>query len=346
MLTKSMEGLWYNPKEAVGYTGISKLAKAANVSVKEAKKWLSNQLAYSLNRPMRKRFPTRKYIVSGIDRLWQMDLMEMIPYASINNDYRYILTCVDVFSRYARAVALKRKSSKYMLTALSYMLKDVQPKAIQTDLGKEFYNTQIKSLFKHYGIHHYSVFSQYKAALVERFNKTLRTRLTKFFTKQGDKQWINVLPKLIYAYNHSQHRGLGGKKPIDVLEDDNHFREYFINNKPKAKYKIGQYVRISRISTTPFIKNFDNNWSDEVFKISEINTRQTPVMYVLRDEEDVIIQGKFYEQELQVLPEKPSVYRIKSILKSKGRGQYKQYLVDWHGYSKPSWILTSQLFKE
>lgn len=340
-----MEQLWYNPKEPVGYTGISKLARASNASVKETKKWLGNQLSYSLNKPIRKRFPTRKYIVAGINRLWQMDLMEMIPYASINNDYRYILTCIDVYSRYARAVPVKRKSGKDMLMALSSLFKDVQPRAIQTDLGKEFYNSQVKSLLKKYGILHYSVFSQFKAALVERFNRTLRGRLNKYFTKQGNKNWIQVLPKMIYAYNHSEHRGLGRKKPIDVTDDDDDDddTQYFIKQQPKQKYKIGQFVRISRISTTPFIKNFDNNWSDEVFQITEINTRQSPVMYVIRDEDENIIQGKFYEQELQVLPEKPSIYRIKSILKTKGRGQYKQYLVEWHGYSTPTWIQASQI---
>ena len=86
-----MEQLWYNPKHPVGYTGISKLANAANASVRETKKWLGNQLAYSLNKPMRKRFPTRKYIVADVYRLWKMDLMEMIPHSGINNDY------IDIF---------------------------------------------------------------------------------------------------------------------------------------------------------------------------------------------------------------------------------------------------------
>ena len=338
-----MEKLWYNPKEPVGFTGVSKLAKAAKSTKKETEKWLGNQLAYSLNKPMRKRFPTRKYRVDGVNSLWQMDLMEMIPYAKINKGYKYILTCIDVFSRYARAIPIKTKSAKDVSEAIQIMLKDTHPKDLQTDLGKEFYNSSVRALLNKYKIGHYSVFSQYKAAIVERFNRTLRGRLGKYFIKQGKKMWIDVLPKIIHAYNHSEHRGIK-MRPVDVTSDLNIWLDQYKEGKPKnPKYKIGDFVRISRISASPFVKNFDQNWSDEVYQISKINRKQIPVMYVITDENKNEIQGKFYEEELQVLPEKPDIYRIQSILKTKGKGKYKQYLVKWHGYTEPTWIYASQL---
>ena len=340
-LKMTMENLWYNPGNPVGYSGISKLAKAAKKTSKETKEWLGRQLAYSLNKPMKKRFPTRKYISRGVNDLWQMDLMEMIPYARINKGFKYILTCVDVFSRYARAIPVKSKSAKDMSNAIRIMFENAQPKNIQTDLGKEFYNSSVKTILNKYNINHYSVFSQYKAALVERFNRTLLSRLSKFFTKQGNKTWIHVLPKIIHAYNYSEHRGINGMRPVDVTND---MKKPLVHvNKMKPKYKIGDFVRISKISTTPFIKNFDNNWSDEVFQISAVNKNQFPVMYVIRDEDGDLIHGKFYEEELQVLPEKPDVYRIQSILKTKGSGEHKQYLVKWHGYSTPTWIYATQI---
>ena len=130
-------------------------------------------------------------------------------------------------------------------------------------------------------------------------------------------------------------------RPVDVTDVSD------INNPPpakrKPKNKVGDFVRISKISTTPFIKNFDNNWSDEVFQISAVNKNQFPVMYVIRDEDGDLIHGKFYEEELQILPEKPDVYRIQSILKTKGSGEHKQYLVKWHGYSTPTWIYATQI---
>ena len=61
-------------------------------------------------------------------------------------------------------------------------------------------------------------------------------------------------------------------------------------------------------------------------------------MYEITDDDDQVIQGKFYEQELQVLPKKPDVYRIEKIIRFKGSGENKQFLVKWHGYKNPTWI--------
>ena len=345
---ETMEKIWHNPQDTAGFGGVSGLQKRVKKSKKETQSWLQSQLAYTLNKPMRKRFPTRSYKTFGIDDLWQMDLMEMIPYAKINNSYKYILTCIDVFSRFARALPLKTKSAIDVKNAIQIMFKDGHPDNLQTDLGKEFYNAKVTALLKDLKITHYSVFSQYKAAHVERFNRTLRDRLKKYFVFKGNKAWVSVLPKIIYSYNHTSHRGLNGLRPIDVSSDNEVqlWLDRTIKEKPakKPKYKIGDFVRISRINGSPFIKNFDNNWSDEVFQISAINTKQSPVMYVIKDYENNVIQGKFYEQELQVIS-RPIEYRIQKILKSKGKGQHKQYFVKWHGYTKPSWILATQITK-
>ena len=242
----------------------------------KTKKWLSGQLAYSLNKPMLKRFQTRAYKTYGIDDLWQMDLMEMIPYSKINKGNKYILTCIDVFSRFARAVPVKSKSASDMEAAIKIMFKDGHPDHLQTDLGKEFYNSKVKSFLEHLNIKHYTVHSQYKAAYVERFNRTLRDALKKYFVHVGNKTWIHVLPKLIDSYNHSEHKGLNGARPVDV-SSNNELKLWLTRQQPKSikkpKYKVGDHVRISKISASPFIKNFNNNWSDEVFQIEKINTK-------------------------------------------------------------------------
>ena len=347
MGTKEMKKAWYDPENPAGYGGVSKLSKVVNQNVKKTKNWLKSQNAYTLNKPMRRRFPTRAYKTFGIDDLWQMDLMEMIPYSKINKGYKYILTCIDVFSRFARAIPIKSKSASEVNEAMKRMFANGHPDNLQTDLGKEFYNSKVKALLKLNGINHYTVHSQYKAALVERFHRTLRERLKRYFDAQGNKVWITVLPKIINSYNYSPHRGLNGLRPTDISKD-NQLKIWLSREKKhvkvKPKYKVGDFVRISKISASPFIKNFDTNWSDEVFQISQINIKQVPVMYVIRDYENNVVQGKFYEQELQVINE-PTTYRIQKVLKSKGVGKNKQYYVRWHGYKTPTWIPAKNLTK-
>ena len=342
---------WYNPQNSIGYAGALKLNKglrkaSIETTFKKTKEWLHNQLAFSLNKPIRRRFPTRSYMTSGIDDLWQADLMEMIPFSSVNSGYKYILTSIDVFSRFAQALPLKSKSAQDVAEAVKTLIKIKKPKHLQTDLGKEFYNSKVKSILENNKIIHYSVHSQFKAAHVERFNRTLRERLAKHFVAEGSKKWVNVLQKLIESYNNSKHRSIG-RTPSSVSKE-NETEIWLTQNSlvknAKAKYRIGDSVRISRINNSPFIKNFNNNWSDEIFQINGIDTRQTPIMYIIKDYDNDIIQGKFYEQELQVIP-KPDVFRIQTILQTKGTGKNKQFFVKWHGYSKPSWISFQDLVK-
>ena len=205
---------YYNIKHSAGYGGVKRLAE----HVDNPEGWLSTQPTYTLHKPIKRKFPTRKYTTSAIDDLWQMDLMEMIPYARINKGNRYILTCIDVFSRFARAVALKSKEAIELRNAIKVMLKDTTPRHIQTDMGKEFYNKLVRELIQSKKIIHYSVYSQFKASLVERFNRTLREKFNRYFTHTGKKIWYNVLPDIINAYNNSKHRGIFSMKPAEVTK--------------------------------------------------------------------------------------------------------------------------------
>jgi len=127
--------VYYDPSQPEGYAGASRLKKKFPKT--DVKKWLATQPTYTLHKPMKRKFTTRAYKTSGANELWQMDLMEMIPYARINAGNRYILTCIDVFSRFARAEAVKNKEAKTVCTAIKKMLtKTTPPRHVQTDLGK------------------------------------------------------------------------------------------------------------------------------------------------------------------------------------------------------------------
>jgi len=349
--------VYYDPSEPAGYAGASRLQKRFPKT--DVKKWLATQPAYTLHKPMKRKFATRAYKTSGADDLWQMDLMEMIPYAKINGGNRYILTCIDVFSRFARAEAVKTKDAITVCAAIRKMLaQKSSPRHVQTDAGKEFYNKSVQALFKKHKIIHYTVQSQFKAAVVERFNRTLRERLNRFFTHQRNKKWLLVLPKLIHAYNHASHRSLKGKSPVDLyVNDPNNLNDWLhqqqkdtnVRKRRQTLYSVGSLVRISRISTSPFRKNFDQNWSEEIFRIASVDKASKPVMYVLKDvATDEHIEGKFYHEELQDVGDSlPNVYRIEKIIRTKGKGEHKQYFVKWYGFndSRNSWITKDQLVK-
>ena len=155
-----------------------------------------------------------------------------------------------------------------------------------------------------------------------------------------------MLPKIVETYNKTPHRGIFNYKPVDINKR-NEMQLWQLKNKealPEAKgtYNLLDHVTISRIVRSPFIKNFDQNWSEDVFQIVGIDNKTTPVMYIIQDLDGTVIQGKFYKEELQVVT-KPNIFRIEKVIRSKGKGVDKQYLVKWYGYSDihNSWVKAS-----
>ena len=127
-------------------------------------------MGYTLHKPRRRHFPTLPVMVFGIDEQWAADLIEVINIAKPNRGYRYLLTVVDVFSKYAWVEPVKTKSGQDMTTAFEQILKRSQrrqPHKLQTDDGKEFYNKYFQALMKRKNIHHFSTSGDTKACIVE-----------------------------------------------------------------------------------------------------------------------------------------------------------------------------------
>ena len=95
------------------------------------------------------------------------------------------------------------------------------------------------------------------------------------------------------------------------------------------KFSVGDSVRISRIKGI-FEKGYLPNYSEELFKIVEVK-RTDPVTYILKDLQDEVVTGGFYEQELQKATQ--DVFRIEKVLRKKTINGVPHGLVKWLGYS-------------
>lgn len=295
-----------------------------------------------IHRPARKKFPRRSTILRGISDLYQADLVEMIPYEKENDGYKYILTCINCFSKVAYCAPLFSKSTSEVarqmeLYVLSKLSKKEIPKLMQTDAGTEFMGKPFQKLMKDHHVHHYTTYSTIKAAIVERFNRTLKTKMWIEFHVQGSYRWVDLLPKLVKVYNETKHRSIG-VRPIDVNSSNENSimlrlnrPKYVLDSKPK--FEIGQYVRVSKQKHV-FSKGYHPNWSYEVFKISKASATR-PRVYHLLDLKGNIIKGCFYEQELQATKHQDQ-YLVEKVLKRRG----DNVLVKWFGFdsTENSWI--------
>ncbi|CAK1581386.1 unnamed protein product [Parnassius mnemosyne] len=166
----------------------------------------------------------------------------------------------------------------------------------------------------------------------------------KAFSFQGDYNWIgDTLNNVIYEYNHTYHRTIGeipanvnNKSKKRILQ---RYLRLVKNDNVKRKFKLGDYVRISKYKGT-FEKGYTPNWSTEIFKIRKLQNT-IPTTYLIKDTiRGQPILGGFYAQELQKT-KNPNIYLVEKVLRSKGN----KVLVKWLDLSSSenSWIDKSNI---
>lgn len=353
-IERQLHNLYYAAGDTGSYGGVNRLHRRAHevgipATQEQVQRFLAKQLAYSLHKPARRTFPRNHTYVGHIDQQWQADLADMQKLADENDGYRYILTCIDVLSRYAWAVPVKSKSTVDMVAAVKRLLTATwprKPQRLQTDKGKEFFNKPLGELFRKRNIHHFASNSDQKAAVVERFNRTLKGRIWTYFTANNTTRYVNVLDDLVYAYNHSVHRSIG-MQPADVDNEEaaqKAWKALFYQStrtSREARLPEQQHVRISRWKGT-FEKGYVPNWSREHFTVQQ-RASHPHALYKLADTAGEPLEGLFYEREVQPIPQ--NTLQVDRVLRHRGRGARRQVLVKWRGWPDKfnRWIAHSEL---
>jgi hypothetical protein len=263
----------------------------------------------------------------------------MQEWSEDNEGFRYMLNIVDVFSKFAWSIPLKDKKGLTVLNAFKQIVKKSGriPKHIWVDEGKEFYNKNMDEWLKENNVIRYSTHGEHKSAVVERFNRTLKTNMWKRFTAENTRNWINMLDKLLTEYNNKKHSTIK-MTPIEASKKDNEGIVWNnLNNNintvtGKQKFKVGDTVRISRIKAV-FEKGYLPNWSEELFTVVKVK-RTNPFTYKLSDTNGDILEGSFYNEELQKsLQKEKDIYRVEKVIRKKKINGIEHGLVKWVGYS-------------
>ena len=341
--------MYYDPQHPAAFGGVEAVYRAVkkdgvNINRKQIEKWLSKQPVYTLHKPIRKHFERNRVMVNGIDQQWQADLVDMTSLAEHNSGYKYILTCIDVFSKYAWTIPLKNKTGLVLIDAFKQILKSGRkPHLLQTDKGTEFINRNFQKLLKKEEIRFFTTQNETKASVVERFNRTLKTKMWKYFTANNTYAYMEVLPKLLSAYNHSYHRSIKTiPASVNIHNADHVWRMlYGADVRPTRtnfKFNVGDTVRIS-MATRPFRKGYLPNWTTELFTVSAKIARHPPV-YMIKDYDGEELDGTFYEQELQRVINTDDMYQVEKVLDTRKRRKKTEYYVKWVGYPDKfnSWV--------
>ena len=184
-----------------------------------------------------------------------------------NHGYKYLLTCVDVFSKRADAIPLKDREQSTVADAFTKILSNIGiPKTIYSDQGSEFKNATFQKLLdKH---HIQIIFALAHAPFIEAFNKNIKYKLVKYMKLHNTKNWSEFLPQVLDAYNNTKHSATG-VAPNEVSSKN----EVQVAMKLRKHAKTGNYpeinagdqVRLPIVHKTP--KGFKQQWSDELHTV-------------------------------------------------------------------------------
>ena len=165
----------------------------------------TNQLANELHKPAGRRFEKRTVYAKQVDDIWTADLVDMSPFCRSTKGYKYLLTVIDEFSKYRWIVPLKTKSGKEVAQAFRKLFHNGRPSRLWTDKGTEFYNRHLKGVLEANNVMLYSTENEEKSSVVQRWNRTMKNIMWKYFTANNTQKYIHVLPSMVDKYNRTYH---------------------------------------------------------------------------------------------------------------------------------------------
>ena len=272
------------------------------------KQFMQSKTSLSRHKQIRRKFKRRKTLVFGPYTTLQADTIFYRNYSRQNSGYKYILVVIDCFSRKNWVRPMKSTTAEETARCLDDIIGSMpyKPTQFSSDQGNEF-NSKHPAIFNtlilKYGLVMYTLKAPIKAGIAERFIRTLKTRIERYFTENNTVKWIDVLEKLSQDLNNSYHRSIG-MTPNEVNFENRRevFRSLYGSSAPpiECKFKLGDRVRIP-ITKEIFDKGYTPNWSKDIYTIVDKRSDGEVCYYQLKADSGEILDKRFYEQELNIV---------------------------------------------
>lgn len=356
-LNNVLKSIYFDARHPAGFGTARQLLAAAKqdvskVTLADVNEWLITNPTHTLHKTARHRFKRNPVFVERLDEQWQADLVDMQQYSRSNKGFKYLLTVIDILSKYAWVVPIKSKRGADVANAFKSIFEQGRtPIRLQTDQGKEFVNGPVRQLCADNSINFFTTKNKdIKCAVVERFNRTLKGRMFKLFTSIGKHRYVEHLQELVASYNERKH-SVSKMKPIDVDSTNEaqvfanlykvpDKREYLRRVHGKPKLNIGDPVR-RKYPRETFQRGFHPNWSDQVFTVAKLIPGHRRPYYIVNGPGGS--SRRLYPEEIQLIGE--TAYRIEKILRKRSANGQPEYYVKWLNYPSTynSWVKGSDL---
>ena len=181
-----------------------------------------------------------------------------------------------------------------------------KPSRFASDRGTEFspsHPSIFKVLVEKYGMLIFKLGGDHKASMAERFIRTLKTRIERYFTESGTFRWVDILQDLSEAINNSENRSIG-MAPNNVTDKNREkvFQKLYGTQTmpPICRFKKGDKVRLPTKKNV-FDKGYKANWTDQVFAVEKVYNDGRVCYYSVREPGGDLLKRKFYTEELNLV---------------------------------------------
>ena len=271
------------------YPGAERLAKLVrekhpnkHIRRPQVVQFLSEQTASQTFKEKRKSKPKGHIVAKMVNELWQMDIFDLSRYEKNNDDYKYLLACVDVFSRKAYVKPMKNKDTSTVISAFGNLLTHkTGPKvrSIIADQDSAWTNeTWLEFIDKEKIAFNTNALKDHRAlGIIDNFAKRIKLTLNKRFVDTNTTKWIDYIERVVATYNNQEHRALGELTPNKVIKDtETQEKVQTINeekaqkNTSKSSLGVGDKVKKNLLITEAYAKGTDPKWSEKVFEVKEV----------------------------------------------------------------------------
>ena len=280
----------YNTPESEGFQGSrSRLSRVTKIkSAKKIDQFLKEQISYVRHAQVGKRSfskiyaPTPRY-------LFECDLADMSSLRKANDNVTFLLGVIDVFTKQAWVLPLLNKTQTAVTKAMSKILSQSGPSLhLRCDAGKEFVNALFQNLMKKHKINFYLAKRlPYKAAVIERYWRTLKMRLSRYMTQNNTRRYVHVLQRVVAGYNDTIHSSTG-HRPKDVMNNDKVIASVYqklygkerVGVANETKFKVGDRVHML-INRNKFRQGYKPLFTRHDDQITKVASHHPPFRYNL-----------------------------------------------------------------
>ena len=260
-----------------GKTKLISIVRKSNpeITKEEINKYYDEDITNQLTKPQTQSKPEGHIVAYHLNELWQMDIFDLSRYRLFNKHYKYILACIDVFSRKAYIQPMLNKDDITVKQSIIKIFKEAKPRSILSDHDSAFLSKVVTSYLDGLKIplNINALGDHHALGIIDNFAKRIKTILTALFLKSNNTNWINSIHNIVQHYNKSEHSSLNNLSPNDASKSENTRTILDINieknqsNNRVSDLNAGDRVRKNVLFNDKLSKGTDPKWSEKTFSV-------------------------------------------------------------------------------